>query len=110
MTGFEKALTAKPEFSGVSGHMVGETGANAANGLGVAEAADLRDKIARTIASALGDNFSDAFKNKQRWIAKRGMSGGRFRDINEPFQHDYLDAADAVIALLTPTPQEARHD
>ena len=36
---FEKALTANPEFSGVSGHMVGETGANAANGLGVAGAA-----------------------------------------------------------------------
>lgn len=84
-------------------------GETSANGLGVAGAADLRDKIARTIASALGDNFADAFKNKQRWIAKRGMSGGRFRDINEPFQHDYLDAADAVMALLTPIP-EARHD
>lgn len=90
--------------------MTTETSANPVNSLGDVGAADLRDKIARTIASALGDNFSDAFKNKQRWIAKRGMSGGRFRDINEPFQHDYLDAADAVIALLTPTPQEARHD
>lgn len=102
MTTFEKALTANPEEPGVSGHMVGETGANAGNGIGVAGAADLRTKVARTIASALGDNFSDAFKNKQRWIAKRGMSGGRFRDINEPFQHDYLDAADAVLAFLTP--------
>lgn len=89
--------------------MTTETSSNPANGIGDVGAADLRDKIARTIASALGDNFSDAFKNKQRWIAKRGMSGGRFRDINEPFQHDYLDAADAVIALLTPTPQEASH-
>lgn len=34
MTDFEKALTAKPEFSGVSGHMVGETGANPVNSLG----------------------------------------------------------------------------
>lgn len=33
---FEKALTAKLEFSGVSGSIAGETGANAANGLGVA--------------------------------------------------------------------------
>ena len=103
----DKPSTANPDVSGVSGDAVGETPSNPANGLGVA---DLRDKIARTIASALGDNFADAFKNKQRWIAKRGMSGGRFRDINEPFQHDYLDSADAVIALLTPTPQEARHD
>lgn len=39
MSTFEKALTAKPDVSGVSGHMVGETGANAANGLGVAGAA-----------------------------------------------------------------------
>lgn len=60
-----------------------------------------RDAVARIIASALGDNFADAFKNKNRWIAKRGMSGGRFREINEPFQSDYLDAADAVIAHLT---------
>lgn len=59
-----------------------------------------REAVARTIASAMGDNFSDAFKNKERWIAKRGMSGGRFRDVNEPFQADYLYAADAVIALL----------
>lgn len=64
-----------------------------------------REQIARTIANAMGDNFADAFKNKQRWIAKRGMSGGRFRDINEPFQSDYLDAADAVLALFTPTPE-----
>ncbi len=36
MTSFEKALTAKPDVSGVSGHMVGETGANAGNSLAVA--------------------------------------------------------------------------
>ena len=67
-----------------------------------------REALAKVIASAMGDNYADAFKNKQRWIAKRGESGGRFRDINEPFQHDYLDAADAVIAFLTPT--GASHD
>ena len=33
---FEKALTAKPEFSGVSGSIAGETGANAGNSLAVA--------------------------------------------------------------------------
>lgn len=44
---FEKALTAKPEFSGVSGHMVGETGANAANGLGVAGAARVKFEAER---------------------------------------------------------------
>lgn len=54
------------------------------------------EQIARIIADAMGDNFSDAFKNKERWNAKRGMSGGRFRDVNEPMQCDYLAAAEAV--------------
>lgn len=60
------------------------------------------EQLARVIASALGDNFSDAFRNKERWIAKRGMSGGRHRDINEPFQSDYLAAAQAAIAAMLP--------
>lgn len=58
------------------------------------------EEIARIIASAMGDNYADAFKNKERWIAKRGMSGGRFRDVNEPFQSDYLDAAAAAIKAV----------
>jgi len=62
-----------------------------------------RETLARIIASAMGDNYADAFKNKQRWIAKRGESGGRFRDVNEPYQSDYLDAADAAIAFLATT-------
>ena len=62
------------------------------------------EKLARVIANALGDNFADAFKNKERWIAKRGMSGGRFRDCNEPFQSDYLNAAEAVLAYLQEHP------
>ena len=57
------------------------------------------ERIARAIANAMGDNFADAFKNKTRWIAKRGKSGGRFRDVNEPMQADYLAAAEAVRAL-----------
>lgn len=84
--------------------MTTETSSNPANGLG--DAGGTREALAKIIASAMGDNFADAFKNKQRWTAKRGMSGGRFRDINEPFQHDYLDAADAVLAFLTP-PEES---
>ena len=62
-----------------------------------------REALAKIIASAMGDNYADAFKNKERWIAKRGQSGGRFRDVNEPFQSDYLDAADAAIAFLADT-------
>lgn len=58
---------------------------------------DMIEQVARAIAEANGDNFSNAFKNKSRWIAKRGMSGGRFRDVNEPFQSDYMDMAIAAL-------------
>lgn len=61
---------------------------------------DLVERVARIIANAMGDNYSDAFKNKDRWIAKRGMSGGRFRDVNEPMQYDYLAAAEAAIEAM----------
>ena len=57
-------------------------------------------KVAKVIAKAMGDNFSDAFENKQRWTAKRGMSGGRFRDVNEPFQDDYIAAAQAAAEVI----------
>lgn len=45
MTTFEKALTAKPEFSGVSGHMGGETGGNALNTLGDVGKAPTRQMV-----------------------------------------------------------------
>jgi hypothetical protein len=61
---------------------------------------DMIERVARAIAFANGDNFSDAFKSKSRWIAKRGESGGRFRDVNEPFQSDYIDMACAAINAL----------
>jgi len=60
------------------------------------------EQVARIIAGAMGDNYSNAFRNKQRWVAKRGMSGGRFRDVNEPFQADYDEAAGAVLAMARP--------
>lgn len=37
---------------------------------------------------------------KAGWNAARGMSGGRFRDINEPLQGDYICAASAVLRAL----------
>lgn len=61
---------------------------------------DMVERVARVIAEAQGDNFADAFKNKERWVAKRGMSGGRFRDVNEPFQSDYIEAAKAAIRAV----------
>lgn len=64
------------------------------------DAAPKVEQLARIIANAMGDNYSDAFKNKERWTAKRGMSGGRFREVNEPMQCDYLAAAQAAIAAM----------
>lgn len=61
---------------------------------------DLRESVARAIARGLGDNFDNAFTSKGEWTAARGEKGGRFRDINEPFQIDYLDAADAAMAAI----------
>ena len=58
------------------------------------------EKVARVIAEALGDDFDHAFASKAEWIALRADKGGRFRDINEPFQCDYLDAARAALAAI----------
>ena len=56
--------------------------------------------MARSISAAHGDCFDSAFNNKREWAANRGEKGGRFRDINEPMQSDYLDMATAAIAAL----------
>lgn len=59
-----------------------------------------REEIARVIAEELYDDFDNAFASKTEWAQARGEKGGRFRDINEPMQGDYLDAADAVLTKL----------
>lgn len=59
---------------------------------------EVRDAVARAIAHGLGDNFDHAFVTKAEWTQARGENGGRARDINEPMQGDYLDAADAALA------------
>lgn len=61
-----------------------------------------REEVARVIASALGDHFDHAFANKAEWNRASGENGGRYRDINEPMQDDYLAAADAILALFSP--------
>lgn len=71
---------------------------------------EMIERVARKIATALGDDFDHAFKTKAEWIAARGEKGGRYRDINEPRQADYLEAArDALEGFkdLTPAMTEA---
>jgi hypothetical protein len=64
------------------------------------------EQVARAIADGLGDDYDHAFVSKTGWVAERGERGGRFRDINEPFQGDYIDAATAALkAMREPTPE-----
>ena len=58
---------------------------------------EVRNAVARAIARGLGDDFDHAFATKAEWTQARGEKGGRLRDINEPMQGDYLDAADAAL-------------
>ncbi len=60
-------------------------------------------RLAKLIAAELGDDMDDALPDKSAWVKERGAgrSTGRFRDVNEPFSGDYLDAARAVLASLT---------
>lgn len=58
------------------------------------------ERLARAIATGLGDDFDHAFASKAEWIAARGEKGGRYRDINEPRQPDYLSAAESALQEL----------
>ncbi len=60
----------------------------------------LIEKIARDIADALGDNFDYAFNSKPEWTAARGETKAGFRDVNQPFKPDYLDAAQAALTAI----------
>lgn len=70
---------------------------------------EMVERLARVIASELGDDFDSAFENKAAWIDGRSERGGRFRDVNEPTQADYIDAARAVIQAMK-EPTQAQFD
>jgi hypothetical protein len=53
--------------------------------------------VAIEIASEMGDDFHAIPYNKAEWIKTRG--GDPFRDVNLPFQYDYLRAASAVLKM-----------
>lgn len=61
----------------------------------------LIEAIARAIAEGQGDDFDHAHRDKPHWIETRGEAGGRYRDINEPRQPDYIDAAQAALTAIT---------
>ena len=59
---------------------------------------ELRERLARVLASALGDDFDAAFESKSEWIKERG--GEPFRDVNMPHKGDYLEAVSALLTEL----------
>lgn len=61
----------------------------------------LIEAMARAIADGIGDDFDHAHRDKPHWIETRGESGGRYRDINEPRQPDFIDAAQAALTAIT---------
>ena len=69
---------------------------------------DTIERIARAIADGLGCNFDHAFISKAEWNAARGEKGGRYRDINEPMQGDYMGASQAILPIITRREDQAR--
>ena len=65
---------------------------------------EMIERVARAIATELGDDFDRAFASKSEWNKAQRHKGGRFRYSSEPMQGDYLDAARAAIqAMREPT-------
>lgn len=62
------------------------------------------EKVARAIAKSNGDDFDAIPAHKREWVAKQGMFGGQFRDINQPFKSDYLDMGAAAILAMQDGP------
>lgn len=58
---------------------------------------DAIERAARAIAKSQGDDFDQCPKDKSEWTEKRGQFGGRYREVIEPYQCDYLDMAEAAL-------------
>lgn len=59
------------------------------------------ERVARAIADEIGDGFDNAHRDKPAWIDARGDKAGRYRDVNEPYQVDYLAAARAAMVAMS---------
>lgn len=60
---------------------------------------ELMERLARVLASHLGDDFDAAFANKREWTKARG--GEPFRDVNMPYKGDYIEAVQAILSELS---------
>lgn len=69
---------------------------------------DLLERVARAIAEENGDTFDDLPIAKWHWTEWRGQFGGRFRDVNEPFQSSYIAMANAAITAMREATNQQR--
>lgn len=61
---------------------------------------EMTKRIAVALAKENGDAWEDVPASKTEWIVRRGVFGGRFRDVNEPMQSDYIGMARVAIATM----------
>lgn len=65
---------------------------------------EMIERVACVIATELGDDFDLAIADRGAWRKSQGIKDGRYRDINEPTQADFLELARAAIqAMREPT-------
>lgn len=65
---------------------------------------EMVERVARAIAKDFGEDFDEVPRDKKHRIEAHSIFGGRYRDVNEPFQYDYLGSARAAIeAMREPT-------
>lgn len=66
---------------------------------------DTREAVARIIADHVSGGFDAALQDKQEWKDRSGLGYDcEPSDVNGPFKDDYLDAADAILVLLSARP------
>lgn len=62
--------------------------------------ADMIERVARAIAKRNGDDYDLVPLHKIDWTQHRGMFGGRYRDVNEPYRTDYDEMAEAALGAM----------
>lgn len=66
---------------------------------------ETREAVARIIAEHISGDFDAALQDKQEWKDRSGLGYDcEPLDVNGPFKDNYLDAADAILALLSARP------
>lgn len=59
-----------------------------------------REAIVRVLAGHFGPGFDNCHRDKTHWRETGGVLNGVYTDVNDPRQDDFLNAADAILALM----------